>query len=332
MRTSVSVVIPAWNEAADIGECLEAIAGQDASDLDVEVILADGESSDDTAGIAKREAARLGLCLTVVDNPRRRTSVGLNAALASARGEVVVRIDARSRVPESYIRTCTQLLAERPDIGVVGGAQVAAARSAGVVEQGIARSLRNRWTTGLSRYRRSPVSGPTDTVWMGVFRATELKQLGGWDERVALNEDFELNQRYRAAGMVVWFEASLRSTYLPRQSLRALARQYFRFGRVKGTWWARGERPNARQAALLAVPPAGAVVSIFVVRRLGLPITAAAMAAGALAIDTAGGDGASPPAIRLISMIATLDLAGAWWTGVIAGFAGERLGIGHPHG
>ena len=54
---------------------------------------------------------------------------------------------------------------------------------------------------------------------MGAFRTDELRRLGGWDDATALNEDFELSQRYVASGQVVWFDARLRSGYLARPSL-----------------------------------------------------------------------------------------------------------------
>jgi glycosyltransferase involved in cell wall biosynthesis len=329
--TDVSIVIPAWNEAADLPGCLEAIAAQEGIRGALEVVLADGGSDDDTTAVAKTYAGRLGLELTVVDNPVRRTSAGLNRALECARGSVVVRIDARSRIPTEYVSTCVQILASRPEVGVVGGAQVAMPRGEGIVEQAIARALLNKWATGLSRYRRSAASGPADTVWMGAFRTDELRELGGWNERVALNEDFELNTRYREVGMTVWFEASLRSGYLPRPSLRALGRQYFYFGRVKGMWWGRGDRPSARQAALLLLPPTTMLALAALARAKGLPAAAATAAAAPVILEALGGAGSASGSVHLVSSVAIAELTSSWWVGVLVGFVGERIGMTHQH-
>jgi glycosyltransferase involved in cell wall biosynthesis len=330
--TLVSVVIPAWNEAADIAGCLEALAAQDHPADRMEVILVDGRSDDGTAEVATAAAAELGFArFVVLENPRRRTSISLNVAVPEVRGDVVVRIDARARVQTDYVRTCVEVLATRPEVGVVGGAQVPIARSERLVDLGISRSLNNRFATGLSRYRRLTASGPSDTVWMGVFRADELRTLGGWNDDVALNEDWELNSRYRAAGFDVWFVGDLQSRYLPRPSYRRLARQYFYFGRVKGMWWLRGMAPSPRQLGLLAIPPIAALVMLRTLRRVGWPALVA-LPLAFLAVDQAGAVApARRPGERAASAAAIAVYTSAWWVGVVVGAVGELLGVEHQH-
>ncbi len=220
MQPLVSIVIPTLNEGRDIAGCIEAIGAQDYPTSAMEVILVDGASTDETVECAARAAQRFPFArFAALQNPKARTSCGLNVGLRDAHGEVVVRIDARSRIQTDYVSLCVGLLATRPDVGEIGGAQIATPRSAGALEVGLARAQRNRLTSGFSRYRRSVVSGPAEHVWMGAFRADELRRLGGWDDATALNEDFELSQRYISSGQVVWFDARLRSGYLARPSL-----------------------------------------------------------------------------------------------------------------
>ena len=222
----ITVVIPARNEEADIAGCIDALGAQDYPLEDVQLIVVDAGSEDETrARVQEAAAPHRFREVLVLDNPARRTSVGLNLGLGRARGALLARVDARSRIPPGYLRACEALLEGHPEIGVVGGSQVAIPRSSRPVDVGIAGALRNRWATGMSRYRRASVSGPSDTVWMGFFRSDDLRALGGWAEAVALNEDYELNSRYRAAGRIVWFDASLRSGYLPRTSLGELSLQ-----------------------------------------------------------------------------------------------------------
>ncbi len=216
---------------------------------------------------------------------------------------------------------------------MTGGAQVAQPRGRGASDVGIARALRNRWTTGLSRYRRSSQSGPADTVWMGAFRREELLALGGWNPDVALNEDFELCRRYRDGGATVWFNGALQSGYIPRPDLRALGRQYFRFGRVKGTWWARGDRPRPRQVLLLAAPLLGAGVVLALRRRLGWTGAAVVTGTALAAVEVAGTrEPRGNVGAHLASTAAIVTSAGAWWLGTVFGYAGDRLGVRHHHG
>ena len=269
----------------------------------------------------------------MLESPNPRTSRSLNFGLHESTGIYVVRIDARSRVEPGYIRRCVDVLAARSEVGVVGGAQIAETRSGRAMDLGIARALRNRWTTGLSRYRCGTASGAADTVWMGVFRRADLLAIGGWNPAVALNEDFELCERYRDRGSVVWFDAELRSGYLPRPDLLSLARQYFFFGRVKGTWWARGQRLQPRHAALLTAPAVGAAGLWVAGQRIGWARATALAAAALVVVEIAGTENPKgAPAAHAAGAVVIATSNASWWFGTLIGFAGEAAGVMHRHG
>ncbi|MGH9181740.1 MAG: glycosyltransferase, partial [Acidimicrobiales bacterium] len=222
-----TVLIPTRNEEADLAGCIACVRAQDVGAAALEVIVVDGMSTDATVSLVRAAAATAGFArFSLIANPDVRTAAGLTRALGEVTTPIVVRVDARSRIPPGYVRVVCDTLDRRPEVGVVGGAQVPVDGGAGTVPSGIARALSNRYTTGLSRYRRRVGSGITDTVWMGAFRTDELRALGGWDRDHGINEDYELNQRYRDDGRLVWFEATLRSGYVPRRDLASLARQY----------------------------------------------------------------------------------------------------------
>ncbi|HVX17870.1 MAG TPA: glycosyltransferase [Acidimicrobiales bacterium] len=256
----VSVVIPARNEVQHLARCLEAVAGQDWPLSRLEVIVVDGESEDGTAELAEQVLATLPFGRTqVVQNPARSTPSNLNMGLAFARGSYICRVDARSLIPPGYVRTCVGVLAAHPDRAVVGGAQVAVPPQPGAVGEGIARALNNRYTMGMSRYRRGASSGPSDTVYLGFFRTEDLRAIGGWNERFGTNQDFELNRRMSTRGSV-WFDDSIPVGYIPRATLGDLYRQYRRFGEWKVRYWREtGDKPQPRQLAALAALPVGAL-------------------------------------------------------------------------
>lgn len=300
----------------------------------IELIFSDGGSRDGTIDVIRSATEDLGFGLVlVVDSPDHRIPVVLNRGLAAAGGEYLVRVDSRARVPPHYVRSCVEVLAHQPEVGVVGGAQVALPRSARRTDRAIARALRNRWSMGMSRYRRSTRSGPSDTVWMGAFRTGELRQLGGWDEDFALNEDYELNQRYRLGGSTVWFDASLRSHYLPRPDVARLARQYFSFGRSKGTAWARGMTISPRHAVLLSIPLLGLLGTVVLWRRRGIATVAAVGTAGVVAVEVFGGDPEPAPVdVRVQSAALNVLIVAAWLAGAVVGFGSERLDDGSRRG
>ena len=317
----VTVIVPARNEVDDIGPCLEAIAAQDHPVNRLEVIVVDGCSTDGTADAARRALGRWGFGSTaVISNPGGTASSNLNVGLAKASGEIVCRVDARTRIEPHYVRTCVEILTGRPEVAVVGGAQVAVERDPRARSIGIARALNNRWSMGGSRYRRGGPSGEADTVYLGAFRRLDLLDEAGWDEALVSNQDFDLNRRMARRG-IVWFEASLRSRYLPRDELRLLWRQYRRFGRAKVRYWRHAAvRPQPRQWALMVGPPAvmaaGGLLLLVVPARARTALAGLAVV-GAFGVE-AGGAGGPPGglAARGVGVVAMAVTAGGWWVGV----------------
>ena len=250
----VSVLVVTRDEPPDrLGRALAAVRAQDyRGPLEVLVAAPPGERPVPDGLDLDR------LDVELVDNPGGQRSAGLNRALARARGPVVVRVDARSVPPADYVTRCVARLAADPTVGVVGAVQRPTATAAAVASRGIARALRNPYVLGGARYRRPGAGGPADTAYLGAFRADELRRLGGYDERLAVNEDFDLCARYRAAGWQVWVEANLAVGYEPRPSHGQLWRQYETFGAAKARYWrVTGARPNGRQLGALI----GAAVS-----------------------------------------------------------------------
>lgn len=332
----VTVVIPARNEATDIGACIEAVAAQDYPASRMEVLVVDGMSEDDTAAIARRSLQGCAFGASeVLSSPDGATPSNLNVGLAHATGDVLCRVDARSRIEEHHIRTCVEVLQARGDVAVVGGAQVALARDDSSRQIGIARALNNPYLMGGALYRRATASGPTDTVYMGCFRVGQLRDAGGWDTRMPTNQDFDLNRRMAAVGLV-WFDDRLRSGYLPRTSLRLLWRQYVRFGRWKVRYWrTSGDRPLPRQWALLAGPPTlllTVVAVLMLVEGSAWPVLLAALL-GVGVVDAVGSPGRAPLPARLWSVAASMVIAGGWWAGAaLEALAGDRRGpVGRRH-
>jgi succinoglycan biosynthesis protein ExoA len=92
----VSIIAPMLNEAGHIDRFVADVADQDFAG-DVEVIVADGGSTDGSVERLEAAARRRGLALTVLENPSSWVSQGLNACINRARGDLLVRLDCHSR-------------------------------------------------------------------------------------------------------------------------------------------------------------------------------------------------------------------------------------------
>ncbi len=261
MQPTVTVIVPCFNEEATIGALLSAILRQTFPLDRLEVVIADGLSRDGTRDvIARFKRENPVLRIDVINNDERTIPSGLNRAIQASSGSVIVRLDAHSIPIPEYVERC--VLALEHDLGDnVGGVWSIVPGGSGPMARGIAAAAAHPLGAGDALYRLGGTARTVDTVPFGAFRRELLSRVGGFDERLLTNEDYEFNFRVRRAGGRVWLDPNIRSEYVARGSLPELARQYWRYGLWKFRMLIRHPRSlRWRQA----VPP------IFVFTILGL--------------------------------------------------------------
>ena len=119
IEPSVSIIIAARNEAADIGRRLENLASLDYPRDRLEVVIASDGSEDATAAIVARWAER---GVRLLDLPRVGKADALNAAVAASTGEILVFSDANSMFAADAVRALVRRFAD-PEVGGVAGDQ-----------------------------------------------------------------------------------------------------------------------------------------------------------------------------------------------------------------
>jgi glycosyltransferase involved in cell wall biosynthesis len=227
---SISIIIPCYNEQTTIRKLLASIYAQNTPRTDLEVIIADGMSSDGTrAEIAAFADSHQDLHLSVVDNLKRSIPAGLNCALKEAKGEIIVRLDAHSMPHADYIERCVADL--EAGLGEnVGGVWEIRPSADTWLAQSIAVAAAHPIGVGDALYRHAKKAGTVDTVPFGAFKRELLATVGFFDENLLTNEDYEFNTRIRKSGGKIWLDPSIRSVYFSRAHLSGLAKQYFRYG------------------------------------------------------------------------------------------------------
>lgn len=223
---AISVILPVLNEESHLQSAVHSILSQDYQGA-IEVILAVGPSHDRTLEIAQ-EMSRKDSRVVLVDSPTGRTAAGLNLALNKSQSPVVVRVDGHAQIPEDYLRLVVEILNSTGAVNVGG---VMAAVGTTPFERAVAGAMRSPLGVGASRFHTGGEAGEVDTVYLGAFRREALIAIGGFDERFTRAQDWELNFRLRENGGLVYFDPRLHVTYRPRSTVRALAKQYFEYGR-----------------------------------------------------------------------------------------------------
>jgi GT2 family glycosyltransferase len=228
-QPTVSIVLPTLNEQSFIADCLRSLLAQDYRGVS-EILVVDGGSTDRTRQIAEG----LGPPVRIVDNPRVTAAAAMNAGIAAAAGEVIVRADAHSLYDPGYVGSCVRVL-EETDADNVGGGM----RAVGTTRFGraVAAVTSSPFGVGPGRFHYSQEREEVDTVYLGCWRKSTLQRFGGFDEEGLqwAAEDQDLNFRIRSAGGRIVLDPSIRSWYFPRETPRALARQYFNYGVCKAS-------------------------------------------------------------------------------------------------
>ena len=288
--TTVSIVLPTLNERGFIRDCLDSLGAQDHAGI-VEILVVDGGSDDGTVEIAEAVGGRV----RVLRNPRRTAAAGLNRGIQAAVGDVICRADAHTLYAPDYVRRCVEVLRDT-EADNVGGAM----RAVGTTNFGraVAAVTSSPFGVGPGRFHYSRTHEEVDTVYLGCWHRSTLERLGGFDEEHLQwgAEDHELNFRLRRAGGRIVIDPSIRSWYFPRETPRALARQYSNYGVGKVSTLAKHRSwPSWRPLAPAALVAGSTVLLLGThgLRRIALPLVHAAFCA-AVALERSRDPGVAP--------------------------------------
>ncbi len=230
MPPIVSIIIPCLNEEKTIRILLDAIFGQTYPVAEMEVIIADGFSEDNTRSeISAFKEEYPELDVKVIDNPERNIPAGLNLAINAARGEIIVRLDAHSAPNADYVERCVNAL--NAGLGDnVGGVWNIRPSAEGWVAASIAAAAAHPLGVGDALYRHATQAQIVDTVPFGGIHRELIDRIGFFDESLLANEDYEFNARIRQAGGKIWLDPAIQSIYFARPTFKRLAQQYFNYG------------------------------------------------------------------------------------------------------
>jgi glycosyltransferase involved in cell wall biosynthesis len=209
--TRVSIIVPVYNSARELRECLSALASRST---DSEVIVVDDASTDESASIAA------GMGATVYRLPKNSgPSAARNHGARHARGDILFFVDADLVVMPGAVERVLALFDGDPSLSAVFGSYDSRPRVKGIVSE-----YRNL----LHHYVHQNGNAEASTFWgaCGAIRRRVFQDLGGFDEKhfPRCIEDIELGYRLRRAGHRIRLDKGLQGTHLKRWTLPSLIR------------------------------------------------------------------------------------------------------------
>ena len=303
-RMRISFIVVALNAGESLRALLGDLRAQTLPMEQLEVLLVDSGSSDDTLDVMEAFAQDAPCDVRVLHNPKRWLASGINVALDAATGDAVIRLDAHARIPADFLARNVEAL----DAGesIVGGSVLSA--EPGTDWERVMRALdTSRFCGGAAPFRNGGQARYVDTLAYALYRREVYDRVGRYDERLRRTEDNDMHYRMRRAGYRFYFSPTIRSYHAARPTLRGQLRQ--KWG--NGYWIGRTMRIQPRCFAPRHLIPALFVLALLAGLML-CPLTAWPLAGlllvyGAADVVFAVRSALSQPRGRMLSLL-TLPL------------------------
>jgi colanic acid biosynthesis glycosyl transferase WcaI len=225
----ISVIMPVRDEAPILRDVMRSMLAQERRGFELEVLAVDGRSTDGSRAILDEIAAE-DPRLRVVDNPHQLTPHALNIGLHEARGDFVCICGSHTVYDQDYVAVCYEELLEHDAVGCSGRVRVEPANES-LNARLVAWATSSPFASSGKSFRTAP-EGYADTIAYPLFRKNEVLALRGYNERLARNQDNDMNERLRAAGHRLYHTWKTGCSYRSQAGLRALVR----YGYTNGFW------------------------------------------------------------------------------------------------
>ncbi len=218
----ISFIIVAFNAAKHLGALLEDVRSQTIPKEQIELLLVNSASTDETQAIMLAFAKTAPFDVKVLDNPRRWLASGINVALTAATGDCIVRLDAHARIPKDFLAKNLRALENGEDI--VGGS-VLGGEPKGAWENVLRTVDTSRFCGGAAPFRNAGEARYVDTLAYALYRREVYDCVGLYDERLRRTEDNDMHYRMHQAGYRFFFSPDIVSYHAARSTLRGQLKQ-----------------------------------------------------------------------------------------------------------
>lgn len=231
----ITVIMPVYNEEKHIKKALECIINQTWQGY-IELIIVDNESTDKTLLFIDEIKGNLpkNRSIKVLTNNIKSIPKSLNIACNAAACDIIIRIDGHTYAPLNYVEECIDSLQKVEFKGVVGGRCIIQPNSDNTLAKAIAIGVTNKVGIGNAAYRNPNIDHEllldVDTVPFGSYTKELWGELGGYDENLPFDEDYDFNFRAIEKGYKVVLNPKILLNYYSRENLKQLWDQYFKYG------------------------------------------------------------------------------------------------------
>ena len=228
----LSFIIVALNAEQTIDNSLGSLKKQNYPHHEIEVILVDGLSTDNTKQKMldfQRTETSFGR-IVVKDNPGKYLACGWNVALKEVTGEIVLRVDAHTEFPKDFVSKNVKCIESGESI--CGGKVLSILEDDSQMNRVMLEAENSMFGGGFTFFRRGEVCKYTNTLAFAAYRKEVFEAAGPYNESLVRTEDNDMHYRMQKAGYKFFFNPEIVSYRFCRSSFSKLVRQKY----LNGYW------------------------------------------------------------------------------------------------
>lgn len=234
MKRTVTVGVIAYNEHRYLHDLLQDVLDQTYPKDVTEIILVDGESSDDTWDIMQTFGDKYGdqyMGIKILKNPKRIQPAGWNVVIQNSCADILLRVDAHARLPRDFI--------EKNVMCINSGEFVCGGPRENIMDENtpwkrmLLNAEQSLFGAGIAAYRqKTETKSYVTSVFLGAYCKEVLSRVGLFNEKLIRTEDNEYHYRIRQAGFRICYDPTIHSYYQTRNSFREMLKQKY----LNGFW------------------------------------------------------------------------------------------------
>lgn len=227
----ITMCVIAYNEENAIDRILGDIAAQDYNHNDMEVVLVDGASTDNTKKHLdnfKEKYKDDFRRVVVLDNPKRTLPSGWNVALREYKGDAIIKVDAHAEIPKDFVSKNVRVLESGEDI--CGGQRPVIIDEETPWKNTLLLAESSMFGSSIAPYRNNPGKTYVKSMFHAAYRRQVFDKVGFFNENLARTEDNEIHYRMREAGFKLCFDPDIISYQHIRSSLPKMLKQKYSNG------------------------------------------------------------------------------------------------------
>lgn len=224
----VSFCVIAYNEEKYLPNLFNDIVSQDYDHKLIEVVLVDSLSTDSTKKLMEKFKEEYGnefYDIKICDNLGKKQSSGWNTAIPLSTGDVVIRVDAHSKVTPDFVKN--NVICMNSGENICGGPRPNLIEDSTPWKETLLMAESSMFGSSIASYRRDGERTYVNSMFHAAYRREVFENVGGFNENLGRTEDNELHYRMRQAGYKFCFDPSIRSYQYTRSSLGKMLKQKY---------------------------------------------------------------------------------------------------------